>query len=133
MKNALFFIVIIISFFFTSCQKEVIAPTLIQTAEQTINDRSTNTEIEVTVESFTLQSGTVTVLVSSDEYLTDVTPEDEQTLAFNSGSVALSFQVNSHQAIGDDLEITFDLGGQNLNGYALDGGQFIIIVDEELE
>ena len=126
MRNTLF-LIIALAFFFTSCQKEVIAPTQIQTTEQTINDRTTNTEIEVTVESFSLQSGTVTVLVSADEDLTDVTPEDEQTLAFNSGSVALSFQVNSHQVIGDDLEITFDLGGQNLNGYALDGGQFIII------
>ena len=131
MKNALFFIVIVISFFFTSCQKEVIAPTQIQTSEQTIDDRTASTEIEVTVESFSLQSGTVTVLVSSDDDLTEVTPETEQTLAFDSGNVTLSFQVNSHQVIGDDLEITFNLGGQNLSGYALDGGQFIIIDDDE--
>ena len=132
MRNALF-LIIALAFFFTSCQKEVIAPTQIQTTEQAINDRTTNTEIEVTVESFSLQSGTVTVLVSADEDLTDVTPEDEQILAFNSGSVALSFQVISHQAIGDDLEITFDLGSQSLNGYALDGGQFIIIEDENVD
>ena len=133
MKNALFFIVITISFFFTSCQKEAIAPAPIQASEQTINDRTANTEIEVTVESFSLQSGTVTVLVSSDENLTEVTPEDEQTLAFNSGNVAFDFQVNSYQVIGDDLEITFNLGGQNLSGYVLDGGQFIIIEESNMD
>ena len=133
MKNTLFFIVITIVFFFTSCQKEVIAPTQIQTSEQTINDRTANTEIEVAVESFSLQSGTVTVLVSADEDLTEITPEAEQTLDFNSGNAALSFQVNSHQVIGDDLEITFDLGGQNLSGYALDGGQFIIIEESSVD
>ena len=133
MKNALFFIVITISFFFTSCQKEVIAPTPIQTSEQTISDRTASTEIEVAVVLSSLQSGTVTVLLSSEEDLTIVTPEAEQTLGFNSGGTTLSFQVNSHQVIGDDLEITFNLGGQNLSGYALDGGQFIIIEDENFE
>lgn len=80
-----------------------------------------------------MQSGTVTISVSADENLTEVTPETEQTLAFDSGNVTLSFQVNSHQVIGDDLEITFDLGGQNLSGYALDGGQFIIIEESSVD
>ena len=132
MRNALF-LIIALAFFFTSCQKEVIAPTQIQTSEQTINDRTANTEIEVAVVLFSLQSGTVTVLVSADEDLTEVTPEAEQTLDFNSGNAVFSFQVNSHQVIGDDLEITFNLGSQNLSGYALDGGQFIIIDDENVD
>ena len=85
------------------------------------------------VESLTLQSSTVTVLFSSTEDLTAVTPEDEQTLSFDSGSAAFSFQVNSYQTIGENLEITFGLGGIDLSQHQLDGGQFIIIIETNVE
>lgn len=133
MKNALFFIVIVISFFFTSCQKEVIAPTPIQTSEETISNRTATTEIEVTVESHSQQSGVVTVLFESAEDLTEVVPENAQTLAFNNNATNYEFQVNNYQVIGEKLMITFNVDGINLFGYALDGGQFIIIEEGQMD
>lgn len=132
MRNSLFLIAVL-SFFFTSCQKEAILEPVIIDVENTIADRAANAEIEVTVESFSLQSGTIAVVVSSNEDLTEVTPEVDQTLDFNSGNATLTFQVNSYQVIGENLEITFNLGGQNLSGYALDGGQFIIIEEGQFD
>jgi len=129
----MFFTAIFLTLIITSCQKEVIAPTPIETSELTISDRSSGTEIEVTVESFSLQPSTVTVLLSAAEDLTDATPAEEQTVSFDSGSTTFSFQVNSYQTIGENLEITFGLGGIDLSQYQLDSGQFIIIEETSVD
>lgn len=135
MKNALFFTGIFLTLIFTSCQKEVIAPTPFTTTEQTVQNRSETSEIEVTVAQSELTATKLIVLFDSDEDLKVVTPEANQTLSFThaTGVTTFDFQVNTTQVINDQLEMIFDLDGLDLSGYELDGGQFIIIDETDID
>lgn len=130
----MFFTAIFLTLIITSCQKEVIAPTLITTTEQTVQNRSESSEVEVTVVSSELTASTLIVLFEADEDLSELNPEADQALDFSNlgASLTFYFQVNEYEGIDDQLEITFDLDGFDLSGYELDGGQFIIIEEEEM-
>ena len=127
----LFLTVALVSF--SACQKEVIVPNSIVGDYSTVSNRSiNNTTIEVAVVSFSLESSTMRVVFSSAVDLTEITPEDVQTLSFRSGSATFNFQVSDYTIVDENLEITFELAGFDPNQYTLDGVQFIIIVEGEL-
>ena len=133
MQNMLFLFLTVALVSFSACQKEVIVPNSIVGDYPTVSNRSiNNTTIEVAVVSFSLESSTMRVVFSSAVDLTEITPEDVQTLSFRSGSATFNFQVSDYTIVDENLEITFELAGFDPNQYTLDGVQFIIIVEGEL-
>lgn len=119
-------------FFFSSCSKDAL---VFPDISQTIQVRSSTSEIQVSAVSQELNSAFLIIEFSSTADFTEVNIDSEQDLIFtsNGNSITLSFQVESSQIVKENLEITFDLESYSLIGFELQDVQSIIIVDGLVE
>lgn len=134
MKKFLLILASALALFLTSCTKEAL---IISNSgiKNLVKNRTSTTEIQVSVISSSENSGTLTIEATGTADFEEVELVDNQNLSFSTstGSVILSFEIDSWELVSGNLEVTFDLGDAHLTGYDLDIVQSIIILDGTIE
>ena len=130
MRKFSFLTVCFLIILLVSCSKEALEISDFPT-ENSIENRSVSSEIQVSVVASSLVSNILTVDFAIPPNVNVLDVEDTQNIAFSSEVIPLS--VISWEVSNGLLSLYFDEGANNLNGLHIENSQFIIIVDGDIE
>ena len=131
MRNLISFFILSTVFFLTSCSQEAVLNPAIDRLD-TIAERSTTLELEVTQVEYEIDNGIISVAFSATYDFTEAILEPTQYLTFDDGSgniSTLTFSVNTTAGTNGTLDADFQVDGNNLAGLHLVEIQEIIIED----